>query len=305
MTIKKVVQRFEITDDANFIRINGKIYSLNDVGESSLGEVIESTKKYFENQANEHNQLITDDVVELARTQEHEQLDHLREAQASNVCAVNEGDWQKPLVAFCKGANGYSSIRFTVWNPRIMYFGAIGLANLAHTIKEEFRFNNNRRSLLEECYDPRISKGLPENFFIRTPFHADWKKMCEDIACNSYSYKIICDQFIPPQIIMTYFDGFGIKFIPLLSVFERVHPHELSSRSLCTGGVENKKYWNNPQYHTMLQDINFESLATREFDYVDKHGEVSSWELYFMLNQINIKSIAKEEASSWRTKRTS
>ncbi len=308
MAIKKVTPKLEINDDVNFIRFAGRVYSLNDIGKCAVNDVIETAKSHFEAQANAHTEGLAGDIAEIAHQQEREQLEHLRAAQASNVCTIRQADFKRPIVAYGQGNNSYSLLRFTHWNPTKLYFGPIGLSGLKGRIQDTFLHDANSAGFPEECFErnTRSVTVRPENLFINTPLNERWKAMCLDIAATSSCYHIVVDSFIPAQVLVMYFDGSSIRFIPTQTrTDEEVHPHCMSGMNLCTGGQDSKVYWENPAYAQMLQTINFESLATHMFMYTDAVGDPRLWNLYYNLMKMNILSINREETTSWRTRRTS
>lgn len=302
MTTKKT--KLEITDDVNFIRFNGRVYSLNDVGKCSLNEVIETSKTFFEQQANQHTEGISDDIAELARQQEREQLEHLRVVQSANVCVIGNNDFNKPVVAFRQGNQGYSQIRFTIWNPHLLYIGPIGVSQMTSVIRDCFRYDYNSAGFPTECYDAPRQQARPEHLFVGTPFEDTWRAMIQDIQGNQVMYHCTVDRFIPVQLLITYFDGSNIKFIPPIAGMGQNHPHCMGGWTLCTGGMNTREYWNNPQYNNMLQAINFESLAARDFSYVDELGEASVWSIYRKLRQMNFINMGREGVTTWRTRQT-
>lgn len=300
-TTKQVKPKLEIVDDVDFIRLGGRVYSITDVGKCSINSVLETAKKRFEDQANAHTETVSEDIAELAREQEREQLEHLRTVQSSNVCVVQQNDFRKMIVAHSNGQRGYSEARTTLWRPRVMYFGRIGYAGLASSIRDNFRHGNNSLALPTQCYDGRSGNGKPENVFIGTPLNDEWSGMCLDILNNTRLYNIAMEEFIPPQVITTYFDGANIRMIPALPLMGQMHTHCMSGQTLCTGNMRHNDFWANREYHKLLQPINWESFAAREFQYVDEQGGVQLWNMHSMIRQLKITSMTREEATTWRT----
>lgn len=302
MTNKKTQSVLEITDEVDFIRLNGVVYTMNKVGKCSLNSVIETAKSHFEQQANKHTEVISDEIVELVRTQEREQLEHLRQAQSSNACSILPVSFNVPFIAHHQGLQGYSTIRFTIWKPRMLTIGTVALAGLVCCICDEYRYSNNAAGFPEECFHQETRIVTEQNLFVNTPLEEQWRAMVLDIRANHVPYTILTNTFIPAQVLMSYFDGSNIRFIHPFNSNAQHHPHEISGGVLCTVGVNTNEFWNNPAYNQLLQPINCESLASRDFVYIDEFGSYQKWNIYKMLHKMDIISIAREEVTSWRTR---
>lgn len=300
-TKKKQTAKFELQDDANFIRFGGRVYILTDVGKCKLNDVIETTKTHFEELANQHTESISDELVELARTQEREQLEHLRVAQSSNVCVIQPNDFGKPVVAFANGSRGYSLIRTTIWRPTIMYFGPIGLSVLESCMRSGFS-GGNPMNWPHSCR-PVNNRANPDNVFEGTPHYEGWAAMCRAVRDDGAIFRIKVEEFIPPQVLLTYFNGSYIKFISL-NGSDYIHPHCMVGLQLCTGQLSAVNFWNNNEYNRLLQDINWESFAARNFSYTTANGQTEFWNVVEDIRNMKILAITREEATAWRTRRT-
>ncbi len=89
--------------------------------------------------------------------------------------------------------------------------------------------------------------------------------------------------------------------IPYLPEMGQMHTHCMSGLTLCTGNMRHQDFWANREYHKLLQPINWESFAAREFQYVGELGDVRYWNMHNMLRQLKITGMTREEVTTWRT----
>lgn len=300
------MDKLVINDDANFIRFNGRVYSLNDVGKCKLNDVIEATKSSLEAQANKYIEGVSDEVVNLMQTQESSQLDHLHRVQSAAGCMVPIEQFKKPMVCFNNSAQGYSEIRETVFCPDTLYFGRYGLNKLKDRLMDEYRYvrDGAERYYPAECIVGGYVK--PENLMINTEWFEQWKAMCIDIMASSATWTIKTHKLIPAQIIRTWFDGQCIWIIRYNNNTITCHPHQMGGGNLCMGGVDGPTYWAwaRDVYNKALNHINYESLANSGFDYLNILGDYQYFDNVKELKNMKYVSFTKEGASTWQTRRT-
>ena len=302
MSTKKI-QKFEINDDANFLRINGRVYSLNDVGKCKINDVIESSKKFFEVQANSYTDVVASDISSMLISEEQKELEHIRKAQTNNVCVIPSSDYRKLVVAYEAGKEGYGVIRPVVFNPRSFYFGVLGLNRLTSSMRDAFRYLDGS-GYPAVCGVVGNSTVYPERLFSNTPYDVQWNALINGIRETQGTYLVTVEQFIPPQTLLLYKYYGSIVFYPLNSNIP-VHPHCMSGGTLCTGNENASTYWDAPSFNIKIAQINYESLGTSYFQYVDNDGRFTSWDMCKDLNKMKLVSITREERTSWRTVQTS
>jgi len=293
------MEKLEIQDDLNFIRFNGRVYSLNDIGKCSLNDVIETSKQFFENRANEHIEAIGQEVRELALAQEHQQLEHIAKLSNRASCCVPSSEFQKMVVAYGVG-HQYCRARATIFCPQVLSIGKFAVDKMKNSIRDSIR-GGVLNFFPTEC---RSNNGEyhPKNIMIGTGYHDEFKKMVLDIEETSVTYRVVVERFMPAQVLHTIFDGSHIKIInfPWINI---ATPHQMYGSTLCTGNINAKTYWElgNDLYNSSLNLLNYDSLASNYFEYMNEIGDVIKLDCIKMLRALRYITFQREESTSWRT----